>query len=172
MIIFDAGHEYDIAGAVVMGIESEFLRVCGRQAVLVFRPAFDAEMRIRQFNRFCAAGLAIARARGECLIVAEELHRVTSAGAAPQYWRELIETGRKFGASVVATAQRPAQIDKGFWSNCTLVRTGRLNYVDDQRTLAACLGVDPAAIAALAGLEYLERDMLAGTPARAGAISF
>lgn len=170
VIVFDAGHEY--ADGEIHQDEAEFLTRCGQPGVMIFRPAFDADLRARQFDRFCAAGLAIARSRGDCLIVVEELHRVTGSSWAPQYWRELIETGRKFGASVIATAQRPAAIDKGFWSNCTTVRSGRLNYIDDQRTLAAVLGVTIEQLGQLAGQDYIERDLLAGTPAKAGKLTF
>jgi hypothetical protein len=171
-MVFDAGHEYE--GGDCYTVELEFLKACDAMPALpvFFRPSFDVELRGRQFDRFCAAGLAVARARGGCLVVVEELQRVTLPGWAPPHWRELIETGRKFGASIVAASQRPAMIDKGFFSNATMIRTGRLNFADDQATLAACLGVDKAAIAALAGQEYIERDLLAGTPAKPGKLTF
>lgn len=105
-------------------------------------------------------------------MIAEELQRVVTASHAPEYWAELIQTGRKFGASVIAASQRPAEIDKTFFSNATIIRTGRLNYQDDRVTLARVLDVPLERVAQLAGTEYLERDLLAGTPAENGRITF
>lgn len=165
VIVFDPGHEYD-QGAIYED-ELAFLRDAGRYAgVRILRPSFDADIRTRQFDRFCRAGLAVARARRQCLCVIDELHLVTEAGRSPPGWRELIETGRKFGISVIAASIRPAAIDKSFWTNCTAVRTGRLNYADDQKTLANCLGVRPEEIAALAGHQFIARDLLTGQVTR------
>jgi len=122
----------------------------------------DPELRVRQFNRFCMAALSVARAKGGVCIVADELHLVTEPGNAPRGWRELIETGRALGVSIMAASIRPAAIDKSFWTNCTYVRACRLNYGADQKTLADCLNVPAADIAALSGLQYIERDLLTG----------
>lgn len=148
--------------------ETDFLTNIGTQTfgAYVLRPSFDAELRERQFDRFCTAALALARASGDVLSVIDELHLVTQAGRAPAGWRELIETGRKFGATVIAASIRPAAIDKSFWTNCTHVRAHRVNFADDQKTLANCVGVDQSEIAALTGHAYIARNLLTGETTR------
>ena len=163
-IVFDPGHEY---GKSAFTCETDFLSAVNAGAgLLVLRPPFDPDVRARMFARFCAVGLAIARARGRCLVVIDELHLVTESGRAPGSWRELIETGRKFGVSIIASSIRPAAIDKSFWTNCTHVRSGRLNFGDDQKTLSNCLGVDQADIARLTGYEFIARNLLTGETSR------
>jgi hypothetical protein len=169
-VIFDPGHEYHCGALAASELEYFRLVELGTLSI-VFRPALERDLRARQFDRFCTVALQIADTLGECRIVCDELHLVTEAGASPAAWRELITTGRKRGVSVLAASIRPASIDKDFFTNCTIVRTGRLNFVDDQRTLGNVLGVQPAQIAALTAGEFFERDLLTGKLAR-GRITF
>jgi AAA domain len=165
LIIFDPGHEYENAPHHVR--EAEFYEALNNGATwLTLRPSFDIELRARQFDRFCQAALAIARAKGSCAVVVDELHRVTAAGYAPEHWRELVETGRKFGVTAIAASIRPASIDKGFWSVATSVRAGRLNYTEDQKTLANVLNVPITDMQALTGYQWIQRNMLDGSSTR------
>lgn len=170
-LIFDPKHEYE-GGAVD---EVAFLQRAGVMPRMVLRPSFDADLRVRQFDRFCFAALSVARARGRVTVVADELHLVTAPGKAPRYWRELIETGRALGVSVYCASIRPAAVDKSLWVNATRIRAGRLNNEDDCRTVANSLGVpwrDLLTLKSGAGVvEFVERDLLTGATKR-GQLTF
>lgn len=172
VLIFDPKHEYQ--GGVAAS-ELEFLRTAGTMPRAILRPSFDAQLRERQFDRFCAAALAVARARGRVTVLADELHLVTAPGRAPRYWRELIETGRALGVVVLCASIRPAAIDKSLWVNATHIRCGRLNNEDDCRTVANSLNVpwrDLLALKSAGGVvEYVERDLGSGDTRR-GRLNF
>jgi DNA helicase HerA-like ATPase len=164
VLIFDPGREYGAGQAN----EAAYYRTlnAGQLGRLIFWPSFNSELRERQFDRFCRCALAIARAAGDVLVVIDELHLVTQPGRAPPGWRELIETGRKFGAHVFAASIRPAAIDKSFWTNATHVTAHRLNFADDQKTLANCLGVAAEEIGQLAAHAAIARNLLTGETVR------
>lgn len=111
-----------------------------------------------RFDTFCA----IAYAAGDCALVVEELQTVTQPGRAPAAWSDCTLRGRHKGLRVIGVSQRPASVDKNFYSNATLVRTGRLNFVDDVRCMANILGVPDEQIAGMKPLEYVERHMANG----------
>lgn len=172
VLIFDPKHEYQ--GGVAAS-ELAFLQTAGTMPRSILRPSFDADLRCRQFDRFCAAALAVARSRGRVTVLADELHLVTAPGKAPRYWRELIETGRAIGVTVLCASIRPAAIDKSLWVNATHIRCGRLNNEDDCRTVANSLNVpwrDLLALKSAGGVvEYIERDLGTGATKR-GHIAF
>lgn len=166
VLIFDPKHEYpDQAPS-----ELVFLQRAGQFPVLTLRPSFNAELRERQFDRFCAAALCVARAMGRVSVVVDELHLVTAPGRAPRYWRELIETGRSLGVSIICASIRPAAVDKSLWTNLSKLRAGRLNFEDDCKVVANSLGVpwrDVMALKSADGrIEWIERDLLSGSTRR------
>ncbi len=116
----------------------------------------------RAFSAICRLALQV----GKVLLVPEELHLVTKPGNPPPGWSEATLTGRHKGLEIIGVSQRPASVDKDFFSNATLVRCGRLNYASDVTTMANVLAVDKADITGLAELEYIERDMRTGTTKR------
>lgn len=160
-IVFDPGHEYE---GHAFTDEVKFYDAIndGRLGAIVLRPPFSADVRCRMFDRFCRVALAIARNRGSCLAVIDELHLVTEPGRAPPGWSELVLTGRKFGVRAIAASVRPALIDKSFWTVATHVRTGRLNYAEDQRTMANCLSVQIVDVQQLVDHQFISRNMLTG----------
>lgn len=162
VLVFDPGHEYIDA----MPFDDELKLWNWVNASKTFkcalRPSFDQSKRARQFDRFCAAVLAVARSRGSCAALVDELHLVTDNARPPAHWLELNQTGRKFNVSLYAASIRPAAVDKHFWTNLTYVRTGRLNFEDDQKTLANVLGVKVAEVANLTDHGFIARDMLTG----------
>jgi len=160
-IVFDPGHEYD---GFAFTDELKFYNAVEIHPALqlVLRPPFNEDARCKWFDRFCVVALAIARARGSCLVVIDELHLVTLPGHAPAGWSELVLTGRKFGARVIAASVRPALVDKSFWTVCTHVRTGRLNYGQDQLVMSDALNVRREEVMALKGHEFIQRNMLTG----------
>lgn len=134
-------------------------RYTGMLAGLAGQPeAKQREILIERFDTFCA----VAYALGDTVLVVEELQTVTRPAWAPAAWSDCTLRGRHKGLVVFGLAQRPAAVDKNFFSNATMVRTGRLNYADDVACMANVLAVPRERIAALAPLHYIQRDMLSG----------
>lgn len=174
VMIFDPKHEYE--GGVYTD-ERAALRDAGMVPRVVFRPAFQSDLRIRQFNRFCAAALAVARNRGRITFLVDELHLVTSPGQAPEYWCEILQTGRSLGFNVLCASIRPAAIDKEVWNIATYLYCGRLNNEDDCRRVANSLGheVKWTDLVNLrsgeTGIQWIERDLGSGAVKR-GNVAF
>lgn len=108
----------------------------------------------------------IAYAAGECWLVVDELSLVTKPGWAPPGWADCSMRGRHKGMTVIGASQRPASIDKHFFGNASIVRTGRLNFAADIKVLANVLHVPGADISNLQPLEFVQRDMQTGSVQR------
>jgi len=122
---------------------------------LVFRPSFDVEVGRAQFNWFCK----VAHAAGDVLVIADELHRVMLPNWSPAGWGLLVCLGRARGVRIIAASQRPAGIEKGFWDQATVIRSGRLNGDASARTVAGVLLVPWAEIVALPPLYWIQRSI-------------
>lgn len=176
VMIFDPKHEYapnvrsETEAAFYQAVEK--FRYGGRMAIM--RPPFDDAQRIRWFDRFCKTALAVGRhfGKGAAVVVADELQTVTTAHSAPAGWRELVQTGCSWGLHILAASQRPATIDKHFWSQASYLRTFRLNFKDDADSLGGALLVPARDVIALGHLEYIERDLSHGKPSQRGKVTF
>jgi len=163
-IIIDPDGEYGRFGTVAPNLAAavDALAKNGPDPTVIFRPSFDRAIGIRQFSFLCALAWRYAERGRPLLFVVDELSEFTTASEAPAEWRRIVKRGRKAGLSIIAAAQRPAEIDKTIWSNASLVRSGRLNYADDQAVIAAALGVPRDQVAQLGQLDYLEQDRNSG----------
>lgn len=112
----------------------------------------DAATRAKQFDIFCRLAFNL----GNVLVVVEELRFVTMPSRAPEGWALLTLRGRKRGVKIIGTSQRPAQIDKDFLGNCTLIRCGALEYPADRAAVAPVLRCRVEDIAALSGHRFIE----------------
>lgn len=126
---------------------------------IVFKPTLDRVKDQALFGAVCK----MAMAARNITVVAEEVHTVTRPSWAPDGWSELIMMGRGYGVEVFALSQRPASIDKDFFSNMSLLHVGRMNFDDDIKTCAKALRVPVADVQNLTGHQWIERDILAGT---------
>jgi len=157
-IIFDPGGDYAAFGDPVDDVRAA-LRVVVKAGAgafrLVFNPSFDAERARRQFSDLCE----LAYAAGDVLTVADELEGVMSPSWSPPGWALLVLRGRKRGVRIIGASQRPAGIEKRFWSLATVIRSGRLNYADDAATVARVLMVEPRDVLALADLDFIQRSV-------------
>lgn len=125
---------------------------------LVYNPPFDRDLAERAFNVWCRLAFKRAEEGRPALLLVDELSTVVQAGSAPAYWTACVSRGRKRGLAIMAASQRPARIDKDFWSQATYIRCTALNYEGDQKAMAAALGRPLAEIQALEGFECIERD--------------
>lgn len=162
LLIWDPLNEYHPFGAVQKKLEA-LREACKAPAFrLVFQPSGDPVQARKQFDVFCQ----IAYAAGNLCLVCEELAFVTSPSFAPAGWAMVTLKGRHKGLEVFGASQRPAAVDKNFFGNATLIRTGRLNFASDIKVLANVLQVPPAEVQSLQPLDFIERDMGTGAICR------
>lgn len=150
LLVWDIEDEYqDLPALPLSALPAAFAR--GKPTRAKFVCAADATTRARQFDLFCR----IAFTAGNLRLVVEELRFVTTASRAPDGWAAITLRGRKRGIKIIGTSQRPAQIDKDFLGNCTLIRCGALEYPDDRKAVAPILRRSLDEIAALSGYQAL-----------------
>lgn len=157
-VIYDPKGEYAAFGEVFSD-----LRLVSRAVVaagagpfrIVFSPTFDMERARVEFGLLCE----LAHATGDVLLVADELEDVMLPNWAPAGWRMLIRRGRSRGCRILAASQVPAGIEKRFWDQATVIRSGRLNGYDSAVTVARVLMVEPAELVALAPMRWIQRSV-------------
>lgn len=132
-----------------------------------YRPRGDEKKIKAQFDLFCE----LAFQAKKLSFVAEELADVTTASHACAGWRRVSSQGRTEGLTVYGLSQHPASIDKHFFGNASLVRSGRLNFDSHVKAVANVLGVPPDEIRAMRPLDWVARDMNSGVLTR-GKITF
>lgn len=113
---------------------------------------------VEQFETICR----IAYTVGDCWLIVDELAIYTQPNKAPPAWADCSMRGRHKGMTVIGASQRPASIDKHFFGNASIVRSGRLNYADDVKTMANVLNVPMQQIKDLLPLEYVQKNMSNG----------
>jgi hypothetical protein len=158
LIVWDTLGEYGEFGQPVAQVAG-LLKMAGcREFRAVFAASGNPDMARKQFDLICR----VAYAAGDCVLVAEELAFVTSPSYAPPGWAECTLKGRHKGLTIYGASQRPASIDKHFFGNATAIRTGRLNFARDVKTLADVLQVPAAQVQSLQPLDWVSRDMATG----------
>ncbi len=120
---------------------------------VVYEPPLNPKQIAPRFDLFCRAAWHMTGAT----VIIEELSRVTMASWAPGSWKNLTTAGRHRGLTLVGTCQRPAQVDKDFFGNCSEIRCFRVNYENDAKVMANVLRVDPGLLLELEQLHYIRR---------------
>lgn len=98
----------------------------------------------------------LAYGAGNCALLVEELSNFTTPSWGPPLWRRMCNSGRHEGVWVIGCSQFPAQVDKAFLSNATLIHCGWLAEAAHRKAIASKMDVDPAMIGRLPDLHYLE----------------
>lgn len=163
VMIWDPMKEYGHAGKVVRDktadLVAQLRKVGGGNFALVYQPNKESEKAMReQFTVFCKAALAV----GKVLLVVEEMALVTKAGYSPPGWLEVVTGGRHYGLMVVGTSQRPALLDKTFFSNCTMIRVGKLSSAGDKKSVADALDVSVSMLRLLKPRQWLVKNLVTG----------
>lgn len=162
LLIWDPQGEYADSGTVTHSLADVLNQIgaAGKRGrfAFVYQPKGSTAAWKEQFNVFCK----IAYAAGGVFMVAEELADVTQPAWAPEGWGIVTRKGRHTGMKVIGLSQRPASIDKHFFGNATAVRTGRLNFESDVKTIANVTGQSADSIRGLMPLEWIEKDMQTG----------
>ncbi len=129
-----------------------------------FKPVFKVryipkgetkKARQAEFEAICR----MVSAAGNCTFVVEELGRYTMPSYAPPAWADCCNDGRHDGLHLIAASQFPAQIDKGFLGNATLIHCGFVKNERHRKVMAEEMDISPADIKALPKFHYLEYDL-------------
>lgn len=133
----------------------------------VARASFKKQFRVRyiprgqtkkarqdEFETICR----IASTAKNCMFVIEELGRYTSPSYAPPAWADCCNDGRHDGLHLIAASQFPAQIDKAFLGNATVIHCGYLGEENHRKAVAQKMDIDPGRIKDLQDLEFLHFD--------------
>jgi hypothetical protein len=121
---------------------------------VVLRAGESGDMKA-QFDRFCRIAWELVG----WMIVVEELSQVTKASWAPQSWKKLTTAGRHRGLTIIGVCQRPAQVDKDFFGNCSTIRCYKVGFMADAKSMADVMFCTPADILALEKFHYIERNV-------------
>lgn len=172
LLVWDPQDEYAAFGRPVADLRD--LTASVRAAVeaddgfaLVYQPGNAFSTYGAKFDLFCQ----LAYATENCCVVVDELGDVTEPSRAPDGWSILSRKGRHRGLTLFGGAQRPANIDKDFIGNATMVHCGRLNYENDTKVMANALRVPVEQVSGLENLAYIERNMSTGA-VRVGKLTF
>lgn len=134
---------------------------------VAYWPGPDSTKFADKFALFCR----IVFAAGDLTMMVEELADVTTASWAPVPWRRCTKQGRHRKLCIIASTQRPADVDKSFLSSCTFIRCFQLGEPNDEKAMAARLRVPVEDVAklvttdtgTLTTINYLDRDVRAKT---------
>jgi len=118
----------------------------------VFPKSCTKEHFARIFDLVCK----LAYGAGNCALLVEELSNFTTPSWGPPLWRRMCNSGRHEGVWVIGCSQYPAQVDKAFLSNATLIHCGWLGEVAHRKAVANKMDIDQAMIAQLPDMHYLE----------------
>jgi len=119
----------------------------------------DAAKEMRsQFEALCA----LVQAWENCWFLAEELSNVTMPSWAPPAWRMMTTGGRHEGITIIGVSQNPAQIDKQFLSNCTLIHVGQLHEHAHRQAVEKSMDVLPGELSDLVQFQWVEKHRQTG----------
>jgi len=105
-----------------------------------------------RFEFFCICARSWAKHHGRCVIIAEELGDVTTAGKAAEQWGALIRITLKLGSDIYAISQRWAEADKTALGNPTEIICFSMMPMDVDY-MAKRTGLDKAELAGLRKVE-------------------
>lgn len=157
IIILDPMDEYGaFAKPVGMGEMSAGVIAAGTAKPFAYRYVFPAACNQQQLARVFDHACKLAYAAQDCAFLVEELSLFTTPSWAPPTWARMCNSGRHQGVWVIGCSQFPAQVDKSFLSNATMVHTGWLAEEPHQKAVARRLGIKHQMIQRLPDLHYLE----------------
>lgn len=135
-IVIDTMGEWSGPGITrVSSIKAVIAELKGKAKIIAFQPTASPSLAERQFEKVCEI---VFKVGGVGLFV-EELSRYTKPARAPYWWRCITGQGRHQGLRVIATSQRPAQIDKDFLGNTTDIYAFCFRYEEDAKSVAAAM---------------------------------
>jgi hypothetical protein len=171
ILILDPQDEYGQFGQQVTAAEmARIVTAAGKAKPFAVRYVFPKSCTSEHFRKIFDLACKLAYAAGDCAFLPEELSNFTTASWGPPLWRRMCNSGRHEGVWIIGPSQFPAQVDKAFLSNATLIHCGWLGEAPHRKAVAGKMDVDPAMIQQLPDLHYLEWHR-ADRQVRAGSIT-
>lgn len=93
------------------------------------------------FDWFCRLVLATMSADRPTVVIAEEVADVTNQGKASGAWGQLVRRGGKYGLTIYAVAQSPAEVDKTAFKQFPNRFCGFLEFPSDVERMRQMLGL-------------------------------
>jgi hypothetical protein len=157
ILILDPQDEYGaFAPAVTAAEMARMVSQAGAGKPFKARYVFPKDCTADHFKRIFNLACKLAYAAGDCAFLVEELSNFTTASYGPPLWRRMCNSGRHEGVWVIGCSQFPAQVDKSFLSNATMVHCGWLGEEPHRKAIAQRMDVHPDMIKRLPDLHYLE----------------
>lgn len=138
----------------------------GDLARMVTKAGPDGDFRVRyvfpksatqdHFRRIFDLSCQLTYLARNCLFLPEELSNFTTPSWAPPLWKRMCNSGRHEGVHVIGVSQYPAQIDKAFLSNATLIHVGFLGEEAHRKAVASRMDIPQERIRDLPDFAYLE----------------
>lgn len=155
-ILWDPGHDH-AKGTHYYAAPSAFRDALASalRSGRAFRVAYDGTRTVETFEWFCQLVWAALDGGAITYVVVEELARVCpNPGEATPWFGRVLEEGRKYGAVVLGTSQRPQSVTKTAYDNARTLWVGP-NNVRAAKMIEERTDVDRARIAALPELTFL-----------------
>lgn len=157
IIFLDPQDEYGaFAPAVSAGDLARIVCAAGANAPFKVRYVFPKDCTKDHFEKIFNLACRLAYGAANCLFLVEELSNFTTASWAPPLWRRMCNSGRHEGVHVIGCSQFPAQVDKSFLSNATLVHCGWLGEEPHRKAIATKINVSTDVISDLPDLHFVE----------------
>lgn len=157
ILFLDPQDEYGaFAPAVSAGDLARIVTAAGANKPFAVRYVFPKDCTADHFAKIFSLACRLAYGAGNCAFLVEELSNFTTASWGPPLWRRMCNSGRHEGVWVIGCSQFPAQVDKSFLSNATLVHCGWLGEEPHRKAIATKMNVSPDMINDLPDLHFLE----------------
>lgn len=133
---------------------SDLYRHCQKAGFGPIRAGLEMRPSMSDFGKLCGMAFAMTHAKAPLVLLVEELAGVTTPAKAAPEWHECATRGRKYGLIIVATSQRPQEIDKTILGQADTIWCGRLKTEKDARYMSGIMGVTAIDLMNLQPLEY------------------
>jgi hypothetical protein len=157
ILILDPQDEYGAFAQQVNASDmARIVTAAGSAKPFAVRYVFPKSCTTEHFRRIFDLACKLAYSAGNCAFLPEELSNFTTPSWGPPLWRRMCNSGRHEGVWVIGPSQFPAQVDKAFLSNATLIHCGWLGEEDHRKVVAKKMDIKPDMIGQLPDLHYLE----------------
>lgn len=172
IIILDPQDEYGEFASPFTSAESmaRMVAKAGAAGSFKVRYVFPKSCTQAQFEKIFNLACQLAYLARDCVFLVEELSNFTQPSYAPPLWRRMCNSGRHEGVHVIGCSQFPAQVDKSFLSNATLIHVGFLGELPHRKAVAQRMDISEQQIKELPDLAFLEWERKGRTISR-GAIT-
>jgi len=137
VFVWDFNYQFHSSRAIVFHNLDEMIeasREAGTHAIHCILQSHDnSEAEFRKFCKFCFN-------RGNCVVIADEVHSYLSKQKIMKEFNDLILSGRPRGVSVISISSRPASLPNNVLSNSMHVFAFKLNLESDCEFLESFIG--------------------------------